>query len=326
VTPRVPQSKDSPLGSPPTALEADAYALAANLPELLVEAHRVAQTITHGLHGRRRAGSGETFWQFRHFEQSDSASAIDWRRSAGSDHLFVREHEWEAAHTIWIWLDVSPSMGFQSHLARITKADRTVVLGLAMAELLSRGGERVGLFGDRPWTGRRTPRRMAEALAQQLAGGKQQTSLPPQSAISRFSECLLISDFIEPLETMTPRFEQLAAQGVRGHLVQVLDPAEETLPYKGRTEFTASEGGERVVAGRAETLREKYQARMSNHREALMEATRRMQWSFLPHHTDRPAEEALLALHARLSGFDADYRYRPATDAGSDIRQEFAKP
>jgi len=325
VTPRVPQSQDSPLGSPPNELETEAYALAANLPELLVEAHRVAQTITHGLHGRRRAGPGETFWQFRHFEQSDTAGAIDWRRSAGSDHLFVREHEWEAAHTVWIWVDVSPSMGFQSHLARSTKADRAVVLGLAMVELLARGGERVGLFGGRPWTGRRAPRRIAEALAQQVAGSGQQSSLPPQSAISRFSECLLISDFIEPLEAMTPRFEQLATQGVRGHLVQVLDPAEETLPYAGRTEFTASEGGERVVAGRAETLREKYQARMSAHREALMEAARRLQWSFLPHHTDRPAEEALLALHARLSGFDADYRYRPAIEAQSDLRQEFAR-
>jgi len=326
VTARVSKSQESSLGSAPEKLETDAYALAANLPELLVEAHRVAQTITHGLHGRRRAGPGETFWQFRQFEQSDTAGAIDWRRSAASDHLFVREHEWEAAHTVWIWLDISPSMGFQSHLGRSTKADRAVVLGLAIAELLARGGERVGLLGGRPWTGRLAPRRMAEALAQQAAEGGENSSLPPHSAISRFSECLLISDFLEPLDDMTPRFEQLAGQGVRGHLVQVLDPAEETLPYSGRTEFTASEGGDRVVAGRAESLREKYQARITAHREALIAAARRMQWSFLLHHTDHPAEEALLALHAMLAGIEADYRYRPGSETQMEVRGELIRP
>ncbi len=277
------------------------------MPALLIEAQRVAHTVTHGTHGRRRAGPGETFWQFRHFDQNDSLSGIDWRRSASSDHLFVREREWEAAHTVWLWVDLSPSMRFRSSLAGTSKESRAVVLALALTELLARGGERVGLLGGRPFRGRNAGRRVAEVLMRETSDA----SLPPAAKLSRFSECLLFSDFLEPVAETTERLKAVAAQGVRGHLVEVLDPAEETLPYTGRTEFAASEGRERVIAGRAEALRERYQERMKQHRKDLAEAARRLGWSFLVHHTDRPAEEVVLAIHNRLAGLERDYRYRP---------------
>ncbi len=312
--------------SDPTAplheIEARAHTLAARMPELLVESRRVAHTVTHGIHGRRRAGPGETFWQFRHFESSDTATAIDWRRSASSQHLYVREREWEAAHTVWIWIDLSPSMQFQSHLAHAPKSERVIVLALAIAELLARGGERVGLIGGPPSTHRSAVRKLAEAIAQQLADPGPAPSLPPAASLGRFSECLMFSDFLEPLGETMARLEGLAQQGVRGHLVQVLDPAEETLPYEGRTEFAASEGDERMIAGRAEVLRERYQARMVSHRQALAQAVRRLEWSFLVHHTDRPAEESLLALHTRLAGLEHDYRYRPPADSAGAIGEQ----
>jgi uncharacterized protein (DUF58 family) len=287
--------------------EAEAHGLAARMPALLIESQRVAHTVAHGTHGRRRAGPGETFWQFRHFDQNDSLSGIDWRRSASSDHLFVREREWEAAHTVWLWTDLSPSMRFRSSLAKVSKESRAVVLALALAELLARGGERVGLMGGPPFTGRAAARRVAEALL----GDTSETSLPPNAKLSRFSECLLFSDFLEPVGEIAERSEEIAEQGVRGHLVQVLDPAEETLPYAGRTEFAASEGRDRVIAGRAETLRELYQERLKRHRTDLIEMTRKLGWSFIVHHTDRPPEEALLSIHNRLAGLERDYRYRP---------------
>jgi uncharacterized protein (DUF58 family) len=118
----------------------------------------------------------------------------------------------------------------------------------------------------------------------------------------------------------------IAAQGVRGHLVQILDPAEETLPYAGRTEFTASEGRDRLIAGRAETLRERYQERLKQHRRDLIETTRRLGWSFVVHHTDRPAEEVVLAIHNRLAGLERDYRYRPPRRVVSGERAASQQP
>jgi uncharacterized protein (DUF58 family) len=290
------------------AEEPEAHSIAARMPALLVEAQRVAHTVTHGTHGRRRAGPGETFWQFRHYDHNDSITGIDWRRSGSSDHLFVREREWEAAHTVWLWIDLSPSMRFRSFLSKTPKDSRAVVLGLALAELLARGGERIGVFGKVPFTGRNATPRVAEVLVRDAQSAK---SLPPPARLSRFCECILFSDFLEPVQETAARLEEIAAQGVRGHLVQILDPAEETLPYEGRTEFAASEGGDRVIAGRAETLRERYQERMQAHRTSLAAAAKRLNWSFIVHHTDRPAEEVVLVLHNRLAGLERDYRYRP---------------
>src|SRR6187431_913234 len=130
--------------------------LSATMPRLILEARRVAATVIHGLHGRRRAGTGENFWQFRRFVSGEEARRIDWRRSARDDNLYVREREWEAAHTIWIWPDLSSSMVFASPLVWETKRDRALIVAFALAELLVRGGERVGIPGVmRPSASRR---------------------------------------------------------------------------------------------------------------------------------------------------------------------------
>ncbi|HWB46784.1 MAG TPA: DUF58 domain-containing protein [Hyphomicrobiaceae bacterium] len=294
------------------SLEGQAHALADRLPDLMLEALRVANTVTHGIHGRRRAGTGETFWQFRQFQGNDPATVIDWRRSASSDHLYVREREWEAAHTFWLWPDLSPSMQFRSHLASVSKRDRALVLMLATAELLVRAGERVALLGlTQPMTSRRATSRMAETLAAHFGDALLQGSLPPPARLSRFSSIMLFSDFLDPPEVITQRLNEMAENNVAGHLVQVLDPAEETLAYEGRVEFRSPEGADRWIADRVETLRPEYQRRLQAHRAQLQHATQRIGWSFLVHHTDRPATEPLLAFIMRLQGMTQDYRWKP---------------
>jgi uncharacterized protein (DUF58 family) len=293
-------------------LEGEAQALADRLPDLLLEALRVANTVVHGIHGRRRAGTGETFWQFRQFQGSDPATVIDWRRSASSDTLYVREREWEASHTFWLWPDVSASMAFRSHLAPVSKRDRALVLTLAVAEMLVRAGERVALLGLTPPMANR---KAASRIAQSLAAGEHteamKASLPPKARLSRFSSAVVIGDFLDPPDLIAQRLNEMAQGDVQGHLIQVLDPAEETLPYQGRMEFRAPEGGERWIGDRVETLRDAYRQRLADHRARVEEAARRIGWSFLLHHTDRPAAEPLLAFIMRLQGVSADYRWKP---------------
>src|SRR3989440_11698518 len=143
----------------------EAHSLAATIPRLILEARRVAATVIHGLHGRRRAGSGENFWQYRRFVSGEPAHRVDWRRSARDEHLYVREQEWEAAHTVWIWPDRSASMMFKSDLAQDTKLERALVIGFALAELLIEGSERVGIPGLlRPTASRNVIERMAQAI------------------------------------------------------------------------------------------------------------------------------------------------------------------
>ena len=279
--------------------------LAAAMPRLILEARRVAATVIHGLHGRRRAGPGENFWQYRRFVSGEPAARVDWRRSARDDHLYVREQEWEAAHTVWIWPDRSPSMVFASQLARDSKLYRALVIALALGEVLVEGGERVGIPGlTRPTGSRNVVERMAQAMVHDRS---ERLSLPPNFAPAPLAEIVLLSDLWTDIAAVRRTMAQLSGTGARGHVVQIVDPAEETFPYWGRIEFVEPEGGGRITAGRAETWRSDYTARVERHRAAIRAETDRLGWSFIIHRTDRPPSELLLALHARIGAAAADF-------------------
>jgi uncharacterized protein (DUF58 family) len=276
-----------------------ARSLAEVMPDLLVEARRVAATVAAGWHGRRRAGSGEAFWQYRPLSAGEAASAIDWRRSARDDQLYVREREWEAAHTVWLAPDLSPSMDWRSGLAPVTKRDRAVVLTLALADLLARAGERVGMPGVmRPITHRRA----AERLAAALAAHTDRLALPAPGSIDRFAELVLIGDFLDDFETLESRLAALAASGTRLHLARVVDPAEATLPFLGHIEFRDPESDAIVRVPRTESLKSAWATRWAAHGASLADLARRGGWTLVTHATDRAAVEAALALSASLGG------------------------
>jgi uncharacterized protein (DUF58 family) len=292
--------------------------LAASMPRLMLEARRVAATVIHGTHGRRRAGPGENFWQYRRFVSGEPASRVDWRRSARDDHLYVREREWEAAHTVWIWPDRSPSMHFASPLVRDTKLYRTLVVALALAEVLVEGGERVGIPGlTRPTGSRNVIEQIAQAI---LHDRDERTSLPPNFVPSPLAEIVLLSDLWSDIGEVRSKITQLAGRGTRGHVVQIVDPAEETFPYWGRVEFIEPEGFGSVTAGRAETWRADYTARIARHRAEIRRETDRLGWSFTIHRTDRPPSELLLALHARIASGTSELAIRTpaATEASTN--------
>ena len=272
--------------------------LSANMPRLVMEARRIAASVIHGLHGRKRAGSGENFWQYRRFVSGEEARRVDWRRSARDDHLYVRELEWEAAHTMWIWPDRSPSMAFSSTPNRETKLDRTLVIAMALAEVLVEAGERVGVPGlMRPTGSRAIIERMADAF---IHDPTERPSLPRGFAPAPLSEVVLISDLWSPIEDIRATLSQLSGVNAQGHVVQVVDPAEETFPYSGRVEFFEPEGAGEITAGRAENWRVDYEARVARHRAEIRAETDRIGWSFAVHRTDRPANDLLLALHGRI--------------------------
>ena len=178
--------------------------LAGTLPALMVAADRVAATVIQGVHGRRRVGQGDAFWQYRPYRDGDSASQIDWRQSARSRHLFVRETEWEAAASVWLWRDASPSMHY-------------------------------------------------------------------------------------------------ASGGVRGHLVQVLDPAEEDLPFDGHVKFEGLEAEGQHTIRRVEGVREAYGARLAAQKEGLHRLTRSTDWTVHLHRTDRSPQTVLLSLYLAMA-------------------------
>ena len=271
---------------------------AALVPDLLVEARRVVNTVIAGWHGRRRRGIGENFWQFRPYVEGEALSRIDWRRSARDDHTYVRDKEWEAAHTVWLWADPSPSMLYKSKAASVSKESRAMVLILALAELLSRSGERIA------WPGLTDPftaRNGAERLAARLAHAPELPARPDLMPLRRFSDIILISDFLDPVEETQGWLDTLARRGVRAHLIEIADPAEETFPYTGRTEFRDPETGDKFTAGRAETLALDYRRLYSARRQELAGWCRKLGWSYTVNHTDALASDALVKVHMALS-------------------------
>jgi uncharacterized protein (DUF58 family) len=278
--------------------DGESRSLAASLPRLVLEARHVAANVIHGLHGRRRAGSGESFWQYRRFVSGEPAQRVDWRRSARDDHLYVREQEWEAAHTIWLWSDRSPSMTFASRSARDSKLERTLIVTFALAELLVAGGERVGIPGlMNPTASSSVIDKMAQAMLHDDAA---RLSLPPSFVPSALAEIVVLSDFWSPITDIRKMLAGLSASGAHGALVQVVDPAEETFPYSGRIEFVEPEGFGAITAGRAERWTTDYVARVALHRDQMREETNKLDWLFTTHTTSRSAAELLLFLHAGM--------------------------
>ena len=278
--------------------DGESRSLAASLPRLVLEARRIAANVFHGLHGRRRAGSGETFWQYRRFVSGEPAQRVDWRRSARDDHLYVREQEWEAAHTVWLWPDRSPSMAFASRGVRDSKLERTLIVTFALAELLVAGGERVGIPGlMNPTASRSVIDKIAQAI---LHDDAPRPSLPPSFVPSALAEIVVLSDFWSPISEIRTMLVGLSGSGAHGTLVQIVDPAEESFPYSGRIEFVEPEGGDVITAGRAEKWAGDYVARVALHRDEIRSETNKLDWLFSTHTTSRSAAELLLFLHSGM--------------------------
>ena len=278
--------------------DGESRTLAASLPRLVLEARRIAANVIHGLHGRRRAGAGESFWQYRRFVSGEPSQNVDWRRSARDDHLYVREQEWEAAHTVWLWPDRSLSMAFASRQARDSKLERALIVTFALAELLVAGGERVGVPGlMNPTASRSVIDKMAQAM---LHDGATRDSLPPSLVPSALAEIVVLSDFWSDMSQIRTMLAGLSSSGAHGSLLQIVDPAEETFPYAGRVEFVEPESGSVITAGRAETWAGDYVARVAAHRDAIRAETGKLGWTFSTHTTSRSAAELLLFLHSGM--------------------------
>ena len=288
-------------------LRQSADELAAGYPALLAEAERVAALVAAGVHGRRRAGAGETFWQYRPYDVSDPVNRIDWRRSARGDDVYVRDTEWEAANSVYIWRDGSGGMDWRSSNRLPTKKRRGTVLALALASLLTRAGERCAVLGEsaRPRSGRAGYERIADRLARSDGAVSSIVAEIPAHA-----KLLLVSDFLDDPEAWPSRLAALAGRPTSGVLLHVIDPAEEAFPFRGRVELRmpsrklagSARAAPPFLLGRAERAREDYQRRFAAHCERLDQAARRLGFTVVRHRTDQPARQALTALYETFAG------------------------
>jgi uncharacterized protein (DUF58 family) len=273
------------------------------LPPLLAQAEQMAGTVLLGDHGRRRAGMGDDFWQYRPVQTGDSYRMIDWRRSARSDAQYVREREWQVAQSVMLWLDQGASMQFASDEALPSKMMRARVLALAVSILLVRAGERVGLTGNRlpPRRGEAQIARLTEAfLNEDASAAEGEYAAPDARAMLPHARAVFVSDFLGDIDGIWGALTKAADRGVRGVLLQVLDPSEESFPFQGRTVFQSIGGGLSHETRKAGDLRDRYMTRLAERRDALDQLCRRTGWQFHSHTTGQSAQSALLWLYRAL--------------------------
>lgn len=284
----------------PAQLRGAAEAEAAGFPALLARARHLAATLNLGAHGRRRAGVGEEFWQYRPAIAGDAMREIDWRRSARSDAQFIRQKEWQSAQAVNLWIDPGAAMQFAGAAGAETKLTRAQTLGMAIAILLSKAGERVGLMDDPepPKQGEIQINKMALSLCN--AAQTPDYATPPQKLLAKGSRAIFLSDFLGDWPAMVRALSAAADQDVQGCLVQVLDVQEASFPFTGRTIFESMQGSVRFETLRANALREAYLERLAEREAQLRDLARQTGWRFYRHLTNEPAQSALLWMYSAL--------------------------
>lgn len=281
--------------APLEQLKGEAVALANQLGSLSTQT-RAASAGQIGSAKRRRAGTGEDFWEYRRYKHEDGAQRIDWRRSAKGTRLYVRETELETARTYLFWVDPSEGFAFNSKDNLPEKADRALVLSMALAGALSRAGERCGVLG-----GGRSAVSGARAISRV---GEDMRELPADSVFPRppreHASAIICSDFYAPIEEWRARLQPLAAKCREGLLVQVCDPLEVAFPFEGRTRFARPGESQNRIVGKAESIREGYLERFAERREAMTALAAGLGWRFMSHET---TEEARIALNRMAHAF-----------------------
>ena len=281
------------------ALRGQAEALGASLPALLAAAEHLAANVAMGEHGRKRAGTGDDFWQYRAATAGDSARSVDWRRSARSDVQFVREREWQAAQSVMLWVDPSQSMAFSGAAGRVTKGERARLIALALGVLLLRGGERVGLAGQGvPRAGRAQVLRLLQGFGDSGAD----YGSPVEDGLVAHGRAVFVSDFLGDLGGVEASLARAADKGVRGVVMQVLDPVEEAFPFDGRTVFVSMGGSVSHETQQAGDLKARYLARLAERKARLAELAALAGWLYTTHHTADSAQVALLWAYRALEG------------------------
>lgn len=273
---------------------------ASGVPALVMRAEAIAASITHGEHSKRRAGSGEKFWQFRPYDSSDRPQDIDWKQSAKGEHVFVREKEWQNPQKILFWCAAGAGMEYSSNPALQTKHEAALVLSLTLALLMTRGGEQVAALGHkRPGRSQAALQSLAETLLENPIKG----ALPEAQALPMNAGLVMIGDFLDDLEDIKACFDALDGRSRQVIIIQILDPAEADLPFEGRALFRAPglEGAEPVRIEHVGEIRREYCARIEAHRKALAELCDRYGWLYLYYRTDHEITDVAEELWARTT-------------------------
>ena len=263
------------------------------LPALLMMADKISGTILHGMHSQRKSGAGEKFWQFREYTQSDHLQDIDWRQSAKNDHIFIKQKEWQTTQKTYLWCASGSSMNYSSAKNIYSKQACAQIISLSLALLLRRSEEQVGLFGDLK-TGK-SDDKMQKIGQILLDNSNIEQSLPNSLdfALPQHSSFIAIGDFLAPINDISDAFSSISMAAQNALIIQIIDPAELDLTYRGRVKFKDINSNESTVINHVASVRSQYKKRMEAHINQVRLLCYERGWSYVLHKTDTDIAQTL---------------------------------
>ncbi len=272
-----------------------------SLPALQAIAEKAVASILHGDHSQSKPGMGEKFWQYREYVQGDRPQDIDWRQTAKTEHVFIRQKEWQTTQTSVFWCSQNPSMEFASSKKRPSKITAARVLTLALGIMMTRAGEQIGTFGSRK--SGRSQNALQDLGLKITEDIRTRASLPDPKIfdLPRHAFFVQIGDFLDPIEDIESCFKNFSAQSSGGFVIQVLDPAEINLPYDGRVLFEDKSHGLRQQIDNVASVRSAYKAKIAAHIEEVHKLCKEHHWHHVLHTTDTDYRETLSTIWMAMS-------------------------
>lgn len=250
-----------------------------SLPNIMIHAEKLAASVVQGEHVRRKAGTGEKFWQYREYVQGDRPQDIDWRQSAKTDQVFIKQKEWQITRKTFLWCNTSASMDFKSDDAEYSKIDYARIITISLALLLQKNKEQIGVLGQTQ-TGRSD--KIIEAIGLSLFEDQNNTLQNKDiNALENDAYLMAVGDFLDPLEDMKQVFDTIAQKTENALIVHVLDPAETEMPYEGRIEFSDSMNNNKNLINHVATIRNEYKKRIELHCTKLEKLCRSKGWTYV---------------------------------------------
>lgn len=289
-------------------LRQSAEEAAASLPALMAAAEKAAASVLHGEHTQRKTGAGEKFWQFREYRTGDRPQDIDWRQSAKTDQLYIRQKEWQTPQATIFWCSRVPGMDFSSAENILSKSEAAKILVLALSILITRAGDQVGLL-DLPNTGRSESvlQRIGAALTETPKNSAPLPSIPTHTH-PKNTRLVQAGDFLAPLEAIERAFKNLSARNKDGLVIQVLDPAEIELPFSGRVLFEDPADKQRLLINHVPSIRDAYRQRLREHIAGVESLSRQHHWLYILHRTDIPVKDTLAQIWALMHRHETGIR------------------
>lgn len=265
---------------------------AAHLPDMQLRADKAAQSIFNADHNQHKTGTGEKFWQYREYIFGDRPQDIDWRQSAKGDRIYIRQKEWQTTQTALFWCQNNEAMQYHGNAKTPTKAEEAITISLALAKMVTRTGEQIALLDGRLRAGRneKALNKLGETLCY-----PNNKALPNANIhdLPRHASLFLVGDFLSDPALVEKALKPLHGYVDNAVLVQVLDPAELTLPFSGHMVFRQSAEAQKYPITSVSSVRADYQSRVQSHIAALQDICRKFQWHYCLHESGTPIVDTL---------------------------------